>query len=240
MEEELAAQAIACALEQKWSEAIRLNLELVRINMSDIPAHNRLAYAYLKSGDVITAKNTYQKVLKIDKHNPIALKIVKWLSGISKSDIHQNNHHVIPTPTVFLEEPGKTKVVTLVHTAQAKILCNLITAQKVNFIPKKHSIEIRDEMNLYIGALPDDLAYKLLKFVNAGNVYDVYIKGVGQNSVIVFIRELKRGKKYASIPSFTSASQLQNTSTKHTVLENEVNEEDEEKSKDKNTDETEE
>ena len=202
MEDTNASKAIQCALEQKWPEAIRLNLELVKQNVFDVEALNRLAYAYLKSGDPSLSKTTYQKVLKIDKHNPIAIKILKWLSGVTKKDVHTNGTHVVPAPTVFLEEPGKTKIVTLVHTAPAKILCNLTTAQKVKLIPKKHSIEVRDDDNDYVGALPDDLAYKLLKFIASGNSYAVYIKGVGQNAVSVFMRELKRGKKYAHIPSF--------------------------------------
>lgn len=198
----LSDRAIQCALKQNWKEAIRINQELVTLNDEDVEAINRLAYAHLKSGNLATAKSSYKKVLKIDRYNPIALKNLKWLTNLSKNDIH-SDPTISPTPTIFLEEPGKTKIVTLVHLASFRILCNILTAQQVLLIPKKHSVEIRTGRGEYIGALPDDLSHRLLHFIAAGNTYDAYVKNVAKNSVTIFIRELKRGKKFALIPSFT-------------------------------------
>lgn len=207
MEEPVAYQAIKCALSQNWVEAIRLNLALIRDNTDDVEALNRLGYAYLKSGDINSSKSTYQKVLRIDKHNSIAQKILKWLSNLTENDIEQSTNHITPLPTVFLEEPGKTKIVNLVNTAPTKILCNLITAQQVFIVARKHSIEVRTDKNVYIGAFPDDLAFKLQKFLLHGNEYVLYIKAVSHNYVSVFIRELKRGRKFSTIPSFPVNSQ---------------------------------
>lgn len=194
--------AIKCALNQNWKEAIRINQELVTRDGENVEALNRLAYAHLKSGNISSAKLTYKKVLKLDKYNPIALKNLKWLEHLSKSDIHPDPT-ISPTPTIFLEEPGKTKIVTLVHPAPLRILCNIITAQKVFLLAKKHSVEVRDGKNTYIGALPDDLAFRLIRFIASGNTYDAYIKNISKNSVTVFVRELRRGKKFAQIPSFS-------------------------------------
>lgn len=206
MDQPLASLAIKCALHQKWKEAIRINQELLGFNEEDVPALNRLAYAYLKSGNIASAKTTYKKVLKIDKYNPIALKNLKWLSHLTRSDIHQDES-IFSTPTIFLEEPGKTKIVTLVHPAPTKVLCNLITAQRVRLIPRRHSIEVRHSTgngkDVYVGALPDDVSHRLLQTIAAGNTYDAYIKNVAKNCVTVFVRELKRGKKFLHIPSFS-------------------------------------
>lgn len=202
MNSALADQAIKCALSQNWKEAIRINQELLNEKADNVQALNRLAFAYLKSGNITSAKTTYRKVLKIDKYNPIATKNLKWLGNLNKNDIHHDSS-ISSTPTIFLEEPGKTKIVILVHTAPTRVLCNLITAQKVFLLPKKHAVEIRDNKDTYIGALPDDLSHRLLRFINAGNTYDAYIKNVAKNSVSVFIRELKRGKRFVNIPSFS-------------------------------------
>lgn len=193
--------AIKHALSQNWKLAIKVNQELVEKNADNVQALNRLAYAHLKSGNLTSAKAIYKKVLKIDKYNPIALKNLKWLTHLTKSDIHPDPT-ISPSPTIFLEEPGKTKIVQLVHTAPFRILCNIISAQKVFLTVKKHSVEVRDGKNTYIGALPDDLVYRLLRFIAGGNKYDAYIKNVSKNIVTVFIRELKRGKKFVAIPSF--------------------------------------
>lgn len=195
-------RAIKSALTQDWKEAIRINHEILSINHDDVESLNRLAYAHLKSGNLTTAKMTYKKVLKIDKYNPIAHKNLKWLENLTKSDIH-HDPTASPTPTVFLEEPGKTKIVTLVYPAPVKALCNLMTAQKAKLVVKKHSLEVRNGQGTYIGALPDDLSHRLRLLISAGNVYDVYIKNVEKNLVTVFIRELKRGKKFIHLPSFS-------------------------------------
>ncbi len=208
--------AINCALSQDWKEAIRINQVLLSQNSEDVEAINRLAYAYLKSGNLAQAKSTYRKVLKIDKYNPIAVKNIKWMENLTKNDIHSDTT-VSPAPTIFLEEPGKTKLITLVHLAPFRVLCNLITAQQVFLIAKKHSVEIRDGKNNYIGALPDDLSYRLLRFIAAGNTYDAYIKNFSKNIVTLFIRELRRGKKYFDIPSFT----LYNNLSTHNIPANE-------------------
>lgn len=202
MDDPLISKAIQSALNQNWLEAIRFNLELIKVNSEDVETLNRLAFAYLKSGDILNAKAHYQKVLRIDKFNPIANKNLKWLNRITQSDIHQNPAVISPPPTVFLEEPGKTKIVLLVNLAPVKVLCNLLVAQEVKLLPKKHSIEVRDNLDGYIGALPDDVSYKLLKFFTGGNTYTAYIKGVTQNSVSIFIRELSRSQKFNNLPSF--------------------------------------
>ncbi len=201
MDPQLVDRAIKSALAQNWKEAIRINQELIDVNKEDVAALNRLAYAYLKSGSIAGAKTTYKKVLKIDKYNPIALKNLKWLTNLTKSDIHQDLS-AAPSPTIFLEEPGKTKIVTLVNPAPFRILCNIMTSQQVVLHPKKHSIEIRSSKGVYIGALPDDISHRLLRFITSGNTYDAYVKNVEKNVVSIFIRELKRSRKYLHIPSF--------------------------------------
>ena len=121
--------AIKNALTQNWKEAIRINCDLLKIEPQNTETLNRLAYAYLKSGNLTCSKSTYKKVLKIDKYNPIALKNLKWLENVNQDDI-VCDPTISSTPTIFLEEPGKTKIVILVDPAPAKILCNIITSHR--------------------------------------------------------------------------------------------------------------
>ena len=201
MDATLISRAIKSALAQNWKEAIRLNQDLIELKSDDVAALNRLAYAYLKSGNITSAKTVYKRVLKIDKYNPIALKNLKWLTNLTRKDISQDLS-VTPSPTIFLEEPGKTKIVTLVYPAPVRTLCNVMTAQQVILHSRRHSIEIRNNKGDYLGALPDDLSHRLIKLIAAGNTYDAYVKNVEKNTVVVFIRELKRSKKYAQLSSF--------------------------------------
>ena len=91
---------------------------------------------------------------------------------------------------------------TLVYPAPVRTLCNVMTAQQVMLHSRRHSIEIRNNKGDYLGALPDDLSHRLIKLIAAGNTYDAYVKNVEKNTVVVFIRELKRSKKYAQLSSF--------------------------------------
>ncbi len=207
MDAALYDQAIKSALNQAWKQAIKINLEILDINKNDVCTLNRLAFAYLKTGNLNAARNIYKRVLKIDKYNPIAQKNLKRIAKINKQDIHQSQISA-STPSFFLEEPGKTKIVTLVHPAPTKVLCNIMTAQKINLLPRKHSIEVRNHQNEYIGALPDDISHRLRHLIGHGNTYEAYIKNVDNNQVSVFIREMTRGKKYKNLPSFSPSYSL--------------------------------
>jgi hypothetical protein len=101
-----------------------------------------------------------------------------------------------------LEEPGKTKVVDCINAAPMNTLTSLTCGQEVYLKPKKHTVEVRDQHDKYLGALPDDVAFKMIKFIAAGNTYSIFVKGVAKNCISVFIREMKRGKKLQNQPSF--------------------------------------
>ena len=61
-----------------------------------------------------------------------------------------------------------------------------------------------DQDDQYIGMLPDDLGKRLIKFINEGNIYEACARTVNSNKITIFIRELKKVKKYKDQPSFAS------------------------------------
>lgn len=194
--------AINLALAQKWDEAIAANKELLINNPLDIDALKRIAYAYLKSGDIAKAKRHYRTILSLDKNNPVALKALKRIE--SGGAIDTNNH--APSPMMFLEEPGRTKIVPLVNLAPSKTLFGVMPAQKVHLVVKKYTIEVRDDHKHYLGALPDDLAHRLIKLIVGGNEYEAYVKHVDKNELSIFMKETKRSKKFKNLPSFSISS----------------------------------
>lgn len=200
-----AESAIAAALAQDWKQAIRENTLLIKANKNDIEALCRLAFAHLKHGDLAEAKRTYQKVLDIDKYNQIAEKNLKKLSTLKKKDLEESvNTHI--SPMMFLEEPGKTKIVECIHIAPSQVLSSLYAGQEVYLKVKNHGVEIRNSSQTYLAALPDDLSFKLIKMIEGGNTYQAIIKSVDKKSLKVMLRELSRGKKFAQQPSFTSTT----------------------------------
>lgn len=194
-------QAIDAALRQDWKEAIKLNSSLIKDDKTNIDTLNRLAFAYLKNGQMKKAKETFEKTLKIDPYNQIACKNLKKILIVKKCSLLASDNQNI-SPLLFLEEPGKTKIIPCINAAQVHMLSTLSCGQKVLLKPKKYAIEVRDEQNRYIAALPDDIAFRLLKLIAAGNQYSVFVKGVCKNCVSVFVRETKRGEKLQNQPSF--------------------------------------
>lgn len=201
----LPADAVAAALAQNWKEAIRINTAILKEQKDNIEALSRLAYAYLKTGQMTLAKKTYEKVLSLDQYNHIAQKNLKKLGSLKKKDMtNDSDHHL--SPLMFLEEPGKTKIVDCIHVAPNQTLSMLSAGEGVELKAKNHCIEIRSTQNTYLAALPDDMSFKLIKLLGAGNTYQAIVKSVEKNGLKVLIRELSRGKRFASQPSFTTTT----------------------------------
>ncbi len=193
-------QAIQTALVGDWERAIDLNQSILQEQPDDIDTLNRLAFAFLSTGNIKDAKNLYEKVLLLDMQNPIAIRNLKRLHDVNtrKLSITINN--------LFIEEPGKTKVMDLINVADKKVITHLRSGEKLDLRIKRSRIFAYDLENQFIGMLPDDLCQRLIKFMEAGNEYEAYVRTVDSNKVSLFIRETKRVKKFKNQPSFVSGS----------------------------------
>lgn len=199
--EELERQAIEAALSSRWQGAVELNQEILKSSPEDVDALNRLGYALFKLGKIKEARRCFRKVLKIDRYNPVASKNLKRLKKIKKIEPQKETAQV--SPSLFLEEPGKTKMVLLVKIAPQKALSSLSIGQPVVLHPKRYSIEVRTEDKTYLGAVPDDLSFHLIRLIKNGYKYQGLVKNVKENFLSIFLREIKRGAKLKGQPSFT-------------------------------------
>lgn len=195
--------AIQAALLQNWEDAVEINTALLKTDKENVNILNRLGFAYLQLGEVPTAKKTFQKVIKLDAYNQIAIKNIKKLGLVRQKDLQKISLSQ-RSPLMFLEEPGKTKIVECVNTAPLQTLSCACPGEEVLLKTKKHAVEVRTSNDIYLGALPDDVAFRLLKFISGGNTYIVHIKSIGKNSLVLFIREISRGKRFLNQPSFAS------------------------------------
>lgn len=193
--------AIEAALKCDWAAAVSANTKLLKNDPSDIDCLNRLGKAYLESGENKKAVTFFRKVLKIDKYNPIAAKNLVRAQGLK-----QPAKTASRAATNFLEEPGKTKLVTLVNVAPATILLKQDHADSLTLLPKRHTVIVQDSQDNYLGALPDDLGHRLGILMKGGNRYEAIAKSVTRNSIVVFIRELVRAKKFHNTPSFLTTN----------------------------------
>lgn len=194
----LKSQAIQTALVGDWNNAVTLNKQILETRPDDIDALNRLAFAYLSVGQPKKAKSLYEKVLTLDMKNPIAIRNLKKLSNVKNSKMS------VPLNNLFIEEPGKTKVIELLNIADKKIISRLRFGEMLELKIKRSKIFALDSENQYIGMLPDDICQRLIKFINAGNEYDAYVRTIDGNKIYILAREIKRVKKFKDEPSFVS------------------------------------
>ncbi len=197
-----AQRAIKAALAGNWDEAIEFNLQILKNEPENIEALNRLARAYLAIGQTKNAQKTWNKVLRSDHYNPIALGQLEKLK--SQTRMTPGGKQVAPSAQTFLDEPGKTKTTPLVRLANNKILACLQVGQAVKLLAKTRCVAVTNLENEYIGSLPDDLSIHLSKLIKAGNKYEALIRRAEKNHLSIFIKEIKRVKRNQHTPSFPS------------------------------------
>jgi tetratricopeptide (TPR) repeat protein len=201
MEKDLAQKAVEAALKGNWEKAIELNKKIIKATPKDTDALNRLARAHAELGDLPKAKKNSAKVLKIDPFNKIAQKCLDKWKGLKKGETIRS---ASSSASAFIEEPGKTKIVPLLHVGSEKITAKLDSGDEVKLNPHGHRVSVITQEGKYIGRLPDDIGAKLKKLMKLGNTYKVLIKSTNMSEVKVFIREIKSNPKLKDIPSFSN------------------------------------
>jgi hypothetical protein len=201
MDQDLAQIAISEALTGNWKKALAINKDILKVSPKDVDALNRLARCFAELGEIEQAKKIAAKALKIDPFNTIAAKVlIKWNNAGNDKTICGNS---IANET-FLEDPGKTKILSLLFLGDSSLISKLDSGDEVKLDSHAHRVSVVTAEGKYIGRLPDDISAKLRKLLDAGNEYQVLIKSIEPEDVKIFIRETKRAKKFNNISSFAS------------------------------------
>lgn len=197
-------KAIDAALNCRWEEALHINQQILKESSQNVDALNRLARAYFELGNLNSAKKYYNLALNYDPYNPIAqknLKIIKAFKG-SPNNKHTLQPPALISPSLFLQEPGKTKIVALLKVAEPAKLSQIYCGMPVILLIKQRGISATDQDSGYLGVLPDDLAHTLVRLIKGGNKFSAFVKSVRVNGVSIMIREEKRSQRFHNQPSF--------------------------------------
>ncbi len=200
----LEQQAIDSAINAEWEKAIELNLQILKADSENIDAHLRLGYSFLQTNNLKEAQKQYKKALKIQPKNNIAIEHLEKIEVLDSKKKAKSSTAVKYDPNLFLEIPGKTKTVQLVNLGKKEDLAGRSIGEEMMLKEKKRRLEVRTLDNEYIGTLPDDISKRLLYFIKEHSEYKIYIKEIDLTEVIVFIREIEKGKKVKQYPSFPS------------------------------------
>lgn len=192
----LRQQAINAAKNNDWNQAVETNLMILDQTPKDVNTLNRLGLAYMQLGETKKAKDSFKQSVEIDKTNTIAKKQLDRI----------NSKQAAPAPSFhreyFIEEPGITKVVELHRLAGKQVVDMLSVGQLCNLVLKKRYISVENEDGTYIGALPEDISFRLSKLISSGNTYTCRIHTVTGKECTVYLKELTRSKRNEDIHSF--------------------------------------
>jgi tetratricopeptide (TPR) repeat protein len=155
MQKDLTQAAINAALSGNWSQALEINLQILGDDTKNVDALNRLARAYAETGNLISARKYAKSALKIDPYNTIAQKCLDKWKGLKKGDTYKSGPS---SAHIFLEEPGKTKIVSLLHVGSSKILARLDAGDELKLNTRGHRVTVCSQDGKYVGRVPDDLS----------------------------------------------------------------------------------
>lgn len=213
-------QAIEAALSSRWEEALKINKSIMRLDPRNVDALNRQARAYMELGKPNLAKKYYSEALKIDPYNPIAQKNLKIMKSFKARGQNTSSCGITRlSASLFLQEPGKTKMVNLLKVAEPQKLSHAFCGMQVEMLLKNRKITVVDLDGNYLGVLPDDVSHHLARLAKGGNKYELFIKSVRVNSLSVIIKETFRSKRFKNQPSFLEHSQYGPATTIVTTME---------------------
>jgi tetratricopeptide (TPR) repeat protein len=200
----LSQQAIQLAMQGRWQDAIDLNLQIAELTPNDAEAHNRLGKAYSETGQIAEAREAYQAALAADAANLIAQRNLERLSRITDAEVAELTRRSKSSldPRFFMEETGKTAVVSLQHPAAPTTLVTLSAGDQVKLETQDSQVVANTMDGTYIGRVDDQLSARLIRLINAGNEYQAGVVGVDGNTVRIIIRETHQSPQNVGRISF--------------------------------------
>ena len=194
-------QAIALAMQGRWREAVVANEDIIASFPGDVDAYNRLGRAHIELGDYALAKEAYTKATELDPYNIIAQKNLHRLAYLGEgAGEEDDSDHV--EPQHFIEETGKTGVVTLHKLAPLSVLAKIGAGDRVYLRVDGAGLNVENGRGEYVGQVEPKHGQRLIKLMEGGNRYSAALVSVSEERVMVLIRETFQDPSQAGQLSF--------------------------------------
>lgn len=195
-------QAINLAMQGRWGEAARVNRVLLEQFPLDVDAQNRLGKALMELGEYLSAKDAYTRSLELDPYNRIASRNLHRLGYLEEPVSAPRGGHRKFAPHLFIQESGKTAVMSLRQLAPKESLARIATGDEVYLRVKKRRLVVQDTWGSYIGEIETKYELRLIKLIEAGNRYSAVVGSIDEDEVRVIVRETYGHPSQAGRPSF--------------------------------------
>jgi tetratricopeptide (TPR) repeat protein len=201
LKQQRSKEAIDLAMQARWQEAVELNQEIVRDFPEDVDAYNRLGRAYLELGQYQRAREAYENAVRLDPYNAIASRNIRRLN-----DIKETGDTAVETgkvePQQFIEEIGKTGVVTLEDLAPKESRARVVAGDRVYLELKGSVLTVESSRGEYIGRVEPKHSQRLARLMLGGNQYSATVVRSVADMVTVMIRETYQHPSQAGKLSF--------------------------------------
>jgi len=183
---QLAKKAVSSALKQDWSEAIKLNTEIIEIDPKNVDAKLRLGRAFLYTKDLTKAKKMFKEVLTQDPINQVAIKNLDMINTNKVSLVKDSKIDA----KALIKEPGTTMEVELELTAKGLKSDIFIPGEQFTPKIKKKSVELYktgSKKELLIGEIINQEAVLKLNQLNLekGTCQVSFVKGESKHITVL-------------------------------------------------------
>jgi hypothetical protein len=224
-------QAITLAMKNRWDEAAQVNREILDLFPTEVDAFNRLGKALTELGRYGEARDAYAQAVKLDPLNGIASKNLQRLGKLAA----EGGTAPAPSPVdprLFIEESGKTTVTLLTDVRRTDATTKLSAGDQLQLARRGNQLAVADVAGDDIGRIEPKLEQELIRLINLGNQYSVFVTAANELAVHVIIRETLRAAAMGNRPSFRPSAAPDGGGvrayTREGMLRYEVEEEEEE------------
>src|SRR5215470_13579338 len=221
-------QAINLATRSRWDEAAQLNREILDLFPNEVDAYNRLGKALTELGRYGEARDAYAQAVKLDPLNGIAAKNLQRLGKLAAEGAAAPAPSPVD-PRLFIEESGKTTLSQLTDIRRSEAAAKLSAGDQLQLTRRGNQVVVTDQAGIEIGRIEPKLEQDLIRLLDLGNQYAVFVTAASEQSVHVIIRETHRSASMGNRPSFRpTAAQEVRAYTREGATRFELEEEDEE------------
>jgi tetratricopeptide (TPR) repeat protein len=223
-------QAISLAMKNRWDEAAQLNREILEMFPNEVDAYNRLGKALTELGRYGEAREAYAQAVKIDPLNGIATKNLQRLGKLAAEGAAAPPPSPVD-PRLFIEESGKTTVTQLTDLRRTEAAAKLSAGDQLRLDRRGNQIVVVDAASQEVGRIEPKLEQDLIRLLDLGNQYSVFVTSAQEQQVLVIIRETHRSASMGNRPSFRPSAPVEGgvrAYTREGMLRYELEEEEEE------------
>jgi hypothetical protein len=186
--EQRSKEAIDMAMQARWQDAVKINKEILAAFPDDVDTNNRLGRAYMELGQYKLSREAYKRAVELDPYNPIASRNIRRLNdlkGAGKIEIETDKVE----PDHFIEEIGKTGVVTLEELAQKEKRASTVAGDRAVLKVQGSSLVVENSRGEYLGKVVPKHAPRLIRLMLGGNKYSAVVVKSTAEGMTVMVRE---------------------------------------------------